>query len=146
MSLLRSNVHAAAGTADSLLTQAGACAGAGTNGSRYGDKVLKHYSGLLVSAVTVSFSSTKRAAPSQCIRGASKHEGMFVEQPTEAATSQPWQTVPESEHSRLGAATARLTAALLTSDTDVICKILKHVPFEERREDCPLVCKKVRTF
>ena len=46
-------------------------------------------------------------------------------------------------HPRLGAASARFVEAVMTSDVEVLRKILKHVPFTQRREICPLVCKKV---
>ena len=52
------------------------------------------------------------------------------------------------EHSvvpQLGRAPPRI-AALITGDDELLRTIIKHVPFTDRHESCPLVCKKVRRW
>lgn len=55
------------------------------------------------------------------------------------------QSLEHTHVPQLGAAPAQITAAL-TGDDELLRKIIKHVPFTDRHESCPLVCKKVRTY
>lgn len=75
---------------------------------------------------------------------AHNHQGTAGESPTVQHEEAVHQQSLEHVHApQLGPAPPQITAAL-TGDDELLRKIIKNVPFTDRHENCPLVCKKVR--